>query len=54
MAEEAKKSFERFCLVKRERRERRLKREKALDMSVMLVSFAVVFTLLFRLVTYWA
>lgn len=54
VAEEAKKSFERFCLVKRERRERRLKREKALDMSVMLVSFAVVFTLLFRLVTYWA
>ncbi|XP_061376284.1 F-box protein At2g27310-like [Gastrolobium bilobum] len=49
--EEAKKSFEKFCLMKREMREKKIKREKALDMVAMLVAFTV-FAFLFCLVRF--
>lgn len=50
--EKAKKRFEGFCLMKRERRERKLRREKAMDMFIMLVAI-VIFGFLFRFVRFW-
>lgn len=49
-AEETKASFERFCWIKRERKEREMKREKTGDMVVMFVAF-VICALVFR---FWA
>lgn len=45
-AEKAKERFEKFSIVKREIRERKMRRDKAMDMVAMLVAFAV-FALLF-------
>ncbi|CAK8535429.1 unnamed protein product [Lathyrus sativus] len=50
--EESKKRFEEFGLMKRERRERKLRREKAMDMFTMLVAI-VIFAFLFRFVRFW-
>lgn len=44
--EEAKESYEKFCRMKMERRERLMRKAKALDMVAMLVTF-VIFVLLF-------
>lgn len=49
--EEAKQRYEEFCAMKNERREKRMRKEKAMDTVAMLVAFAV-FASLFWLLTH--
>lgn len=51
--EKLKESFAEFCVLKRERREGQMRREKAMDMVVMIVTI-VIFGLLFRFGRFWA
>nr|KYP36730.1 F-box protein At2g27310 family [Cajanus cajan] len=44
-AEEAVRRFDKFCSLRRERKERRMKRDKAMDLLAMLVAFSVFATL---------
>jgi len=48
--EEAKARFERFCCVKREIRERKLRWDNAMDMVAMLVSFTIFVSLFWIMV----
>lgn len=50
-AEETKASFERFCSMKRERKESDMRREKTGDMVVMFVAFVIFVAFVFR---FWA
>ncbi|RDY02978.1 F-box protein, partial [Mucuna pruriens] len=45
-AEEAKERFEKFCVAKTEKRERKMRRDKAMDMVAMFVAFTL-FAMLF-------
>ncbi|TKY48667.1 F-box protein [Spatholobus suberectus] len=40
-ANEAKEGYEKFCVMKREKRERKMRRDKAMDTIAMLVAFTV-------------
>jgi hypothetical protein len=50
--EKMKRGFEEFCLMKSERRERKLKRERIIDMVIMLIAIFI-FAFLFRFVRLW-
>ncbi|KAK7324847.1 hypothetical protein VNO77_28726 [Canavalia gladiata] len=50
---EARARYEKFCRVKRERRERKMRRDKAVDTVAMLVAFTI-FALLFWCMTFCA
>ncbi|KAK7272242.1 hypothetical protein RJT34_28721 [Clitoria ternatea] len=49
-AEEAKARFEEFCCVRRERKEMKIRREKAMDMFAMLVASAVFASLFWAMI----
>ncbi|CAJ2660214.1 unnamed protein product [Trifolium pratense] len=50
--EKMKSGFEEFCLMKREKIERKLKREKVIDMVIMVIAIFI-FAFMFRFVRLW-